>query len=558
MSMQPRPWPEVPQLTARVARAAFPKGSLAMRVRDELGPLFADAQFAQAFGRRGRRGISPGQLALVSVLQFADNLTDRQAADAVRGRIDWKYALGLELSDPGFDHTVLTGFRGRLLEHGLERRVLDVLLGRLGELGLVGGGGRQRTDSTHVLAVVRGLNALELVAETMRAALEALAAAAPSWLAGHLDPAWLDRYGARVEGYRLPKHAAERDQLRLAVGRDGYRLLAAVTATDAPAWLADLDAVKALHAVWLQRYCRTVTSDGEEVAWRASGDRPPGGALIQTPYDPQVRYGEKRGVGWAGYKVHLTETCDGVATGRPQLITNVATTDAAVPDARLTRRVHAGLAQRGLLPAEHLVDQGYTSAHLLVSSLGDHGVVLLGPVAGDSSPQGVARTGFDHTAFAIDFDRQQVTCPQGVTTSNWTKTRDRSNLPIIIARFPTKICRACPVRDHCTTARWTGRQLCFRPRDQHAALVRARAEQATHAWRQRYATRAGIEATIHQAVATTGMRRTRYVGLPKTHLGNIFAAAAVNLIRLDAYWTGTPLGKTRTTHLARLALTLTA
>src|SRR5919198_1516212 len=430
MSMQPRPWPEVPESTARVARAAFPKGSLAMRVRDELGPMFADAQFAQAFGRRGRRGISPGQLALVSVLQFADNLTDRQAADAVRGRIDWKYALGLELSDPGFDHTVLTGFRGRLLEHGLERRVLDVLLGRLGELGVV--------------------------------------------------------------------------------------------------------------------------------AWGASGDRPPGGALIQTPYDPQARYGEKRGVGWTGYKVHLTETCDGVATGRPQLITNVATTDAAVPDARLTRRVHAGLAQHGLLPAEHLVDQGYTSAHLLVSSLRDHGVVLLGPVAGDSSPQGVARTGFDHTAFAIDFDRQQVTCPQGVTTSNWTKTRDRSGLEVIIARFPTKICRACPVRDHCTTAKWTGRQLCFRPRDQHAALVRARAEQATHAWRQRYATRAGIEATIHQAVATTGIRRTRYVGLPKTHLGNIFAAAAINLIRLDAYWTGTPLGKTRTTHLARLALTLTA
>jgi transposase len=116
MSVQPRPWPEVVEQTAAVARAAFPKGTLAMRVRDELPGLFADEEFVSAFGGRGKPGISPGQLALVTVLQFAENLTDRQAADAVRGRIDWKYTLGLELTDPGFDHTVLTGFRQRLID----------------------------------------------------------------------------------------------------------------------------------------------------------------------------------------------------------------------------------------------------------------------------------------------------------------------------------------------------------------------------------------------------------------------------------------------------------
>jgi transposase len=129
-----------------------------MRVRDELPGLFADEQFASAFGARGKPGISPGQLALVTVLQFAENLTDRQAADAVRGRIDWKYALGLELTDPGFDHTVLTGFRQRLINHGLEEKVLDLLLARLAELGMVKAGGRQRTDSTHVLSAVRSVN----------------------------------------------------------------------------------------------------------------------------------------------------------------------------------------------------------------------------------------------------------------------------------------------------------------------------------------------------------------------------------------------------------------
>ncbi|WAZ26676.1 transposase [Streptomyces cinnabarinus] len=124
-----------------------------MRVRDELGEQFSDAEFAQAFGVRGRRGWSPGQLALVTVLQFAENLTDRAAAHRVRFGMDVKYALGMELDDPGFDASVLSEFRARLVEHGLEERALDLLLTTLKDKGLVKAGGRQRTDSTRVLAV---------------------------------------------------------------------------------------------------------------------------------------------------------------------------------------------------------------------------------------------------------------------------------------------------------------------------------------------------------------------------------------------------------------------
>ena len=162
MSMQPKPWPEVPAATARVARAAFRKGSLAMRARDELGTWYRDADFGAAYGVRGAPGMSPAQLAMVTVLQFAENLTDRQAADAVRGRLDWKYALGLALDDEGFDFSVLSEFRSRLAAAGLERALFDLLLERLRELGLVRPGGTQRTDSTHVLAAIRDLNRLEL------------------------------------------------------------------------------------------------------------------------------------------------------------------------------------------------------------------------------------------------------------------------------------------------------------------------------------------------------------------------------------------------------------
>src|SRR3954447_11593162 len=211
VSMSPCRLPGVPALTARVVRAAFARPSLAMRIRDELGELFSDEQFAAAFASRGRPGLSPGQLAMVTVLQFAAGLSDRQAAEAVRARIDWKYCLGLALDDPGFDFSVLSEFRARLVQHGLAGLVLDVLLERLVERGLVRAGGKQRTGSTHVISAVRDLDRTELAGESVRACLEALAVAAPDWLAGVIDvPDWAARYSARTVSWRLPTSKTER------------------------------------------------------------------------------------------------------------------------------------------------------------------------------------------------------------------------------------------------------------------------------------------------------------------------------------------------------------
>ncbi|MDI9889000.1 transposase [Streptomyces sp. HNM0645] len=264
MSLRPVAVPPVPETTARVARAVFRKSCLAMRVRDELGPLFCDEQFASAFPRRGGPALSPGQLAMVSVLQFAEGLTDRQAADAVRARIDFKYCLGLELDDPGFDFSVLSEFRDRLIAHGLEEQVLDTVLERLSGLGLLRAGGRQRTDATHVLAAVRAGGRMEFVGETMRASLEALAASAPSWLAdiARRHPAWEKRYGARCDSYRMPKGDSAREEWARTVGEDGFALLEAVHAPGAPQWLREIPAVQVLRMAWVQQYHR----DGEGCA----------------------------------------------------------------------------------------------------------------------------------------------------------------------------------------------------------------------------------------------------------------------------------------------------
>jgi transposase len=273
MSMRPLPAPEVPESTARVARAAFPRGCLAMRLRDELGAVFTNEQFASAFPRRGGPAVPPGMLAMVSVLQFAERLTDRQAAEAVRARIDWKYALSLQLTDPGFDYSVLSEFRDRLITHGLEQQILDAILTRCGELGLLRSGGRVRTDATHVIACVRDLNRLELCTETMRCALEALAVVAPSWLASTdaLCPDWVERYRQRADSYRLPKGEADRAAFAENVGGDGFELLDALAEPTAPAHLAELEAVRTLRAVWAQEYLR----DTNGIRWRERKERPP-------------------------------------------------------------------------------------------------------------------------------------------------------------------------------------------------------------------------------------------------------------------------------------------
>src|SRR5438477_3877040 len=210
MSLHPHIIEPVPDETARVARAAFPKGHPYLTFRDALGTIFQDEDFAALFPAWGQPGLPPWRLALVTIMQFRENLADRQAAEAVRARIDWKYLLSLELTDPGFDFSVLSEFRDRLLAGSAEELLLDKLLERCRAMGWLKARGPQRTDSTHVLAAVRVLNRLELVAETLRAALNAVATVAPDWLQAVSPLVWYERYGKRVEDTRLPQVQAKR------------------------------------------------------------------------------------------------------------------------------------------------------------------------------------------------------------------------------------------------------------------------------------------------------------------------------------------------------------
>lgn len=546
MSMRVRTMFDIPEETIQVARAAFPKGNVYMKMRDELGVIYTDHQFAGMFAWGGQPAEAPGLLAMVTIMQYAEGLSDRQTAEAVRSRIDWKYALGLELTDPGFDHSVLSQFRDRVIANEKEEQLLEQMLVRLQEKKLLKSRGQQRTDSTHVLAATRQLNRLECVGEALRQALNVLAEAAPEWLMQQITPDWFDRYLYRFETYRLPKKKSEREALQLQIGVDGVELLQAIYADEAPLWLRQLPAVQMLRQIWVQQYYL----EAETVYWRARDNMPPNQLLIQSPYEPDARNRTKRGLNWTGYTLHLTETCD---EDTPNVIVNTQTTPATTPDVKVTPQIHTALDKKKLLPGEHLVDTAYVDGNHLVSSRDDYQIDLVGPVPPDNSWQANTEQGFDIPCFQLDWDHERVICPEGQVSQQWVPRLDNRGNNVIEVRFARTACRACPSRAHCVRGQVSPRRLWLRPKLEHEALQYGRNRQQQPEFKQRYKIRAGVEGTISQGVRAFDLRRSRYIGLAKTHLQHVATAAAITLARVVAWLYDIPKAQTRSSKFAALA-----
>lgn len=479
-------------------------------------------------------------------LQFVEGLSDRAAADAVRSRIGWKYALSLGLADPGFDSSVLCEFRARLLDGNAEKFLFDRLLDVCRERKWLRRRGRQRTDSTHVLAAVHACNRLQCAVETLRHTLNSLAVVAPAWLRLHARPEWPERYAPRAFDHYVPPGKEARQAHAEVVGADGELLLSAIYAPDAPPWLREVPAVETLRRVWVQQYY--YPRDGL-VRWRTEKEGiPPARLVVSSPYDLDARLGRKRQTQWVGYKVYLAETCD---DGRPHLITHVATTAAPVADGAVTPEMHRALKGKKLLPRTHLVDTGFLDAALLAVSQRDYGVELVGPTRPDYKWQKRAGLGFEAGRFIIDWKKREAICPEGRTSSSWAPSVDRQQSPVIRIKFAKRECKACPSRVHCA-GKEARRTLTVRPEEQYKALQAARAREQTPEYALEYARRAGVEGTISQAVRAFGARRCRYVGVAKTHLQQVLAATALNFVRVAGWLAEVPVARTRQSAFVKL------
>jgi transposase len=479
-------------------------------------------------------------------------LTDRQAADAVRRCMDWKYALSLELTDPGCDFTLLHDVRLRLLAHEAGQRCLDTFLAACKARGWIKARGTQRTDSTRVLAAIRTLHRVEGVLEAMHWALNQLSDVAPAWVQPHIPPEWHPRYGLRSDQARLPKDASTREALARQIGADGSQLLDWVVTAESPPGLRELPALEAWRRIWVQHYDRCTAPGYEALRWRAGDEQPPSAVRMASPYDLEARYSGQRDTHWVGYTVHLTETCD---AGQPDVITQVLTTPATTQDRVMGPTVHRDLARRELLPGTHLLDSGYVDADLLVTAQTQHQIDVIGPPFGSYSRQRREGKGDDLQAFVIDWEAQQARCPQGHPSVNWRPGHDVSGDPVMRIRFDGATCRACPARPACTAAKGAPRQLTVRLQAHHEAIQAARQRQETTEFTAQYALRAGVESSLSQGIRRFDLRQSRYLGLARTHLQQLFNATAMTVVRVIAWLRGEPLGERRRQpgHLAQLA-----
>ncbi len=399
-----------------------------------------------------------------------------------------------------------------------------------------------------------GMNRLEPLGETLRAALDELATVAPDWLRGAAPAAWYQRYARRIEASRRPQSAAARKAYARTVGEDGFALLDLLERSEAARELRQLPKVELLRQVWARPFARAPAApsgDGGAVRLRGKDDLPSSAPAIESPYDPQARYRTRSGAVWTGSLVHLSESCADDAVHRR---THVMTTTATVHEAKCTAAIHQALAGKGLPPGEHLVDAAYIDAELLVRSRATLAIELIGPPRPNPAWQMKVEGGYGIDRFEIDWERKQARCPQGKSSPAWSRQTDHAGTPYISVLFRQADCAACLARSLCTRAKHQARHLKLQPRPEHEEALKAARERLTSKQGRRlYARRAGIEGTLSQGVRAFGLRRSRYRGLARTHLQHVATAAALNLERLAAWFRVVPRAATRTSRFAALA-----
>jgi transposase len=524
MSLHAQPLEAIPELTRRLAKTSFPKGTLAMNLRDNLGAVYEDPQFAHLFPKRGRAATAPWRLALVTVLQAAENLADGQAAEMVRGRLDWKYALSLTANDDGFDPSILSDFRQRLIDQDAVDALLSPILQVCRQRGWLKAGGQQRVDSTMVLATVRRLSSLETVGETIRALLNEIAEEEPDWLLSQIKPDWFDRYVHRFELQRFPKGKQAQEQMQQQVGEDGWHLLQATQSQQAPEVVRALPLVTVLQQVWNQHFER---KDGH-IRWR-DGPAVRNQERVVSPYDQEARESRKRDTEWFGSKVHLTETCG--QEDKVHLIIDVKSVPATWQDVQETIAIMQRVEAQDLKPEVMLMDKGYTSGEVL--TWGENAEVeIVGPVNDDSSWQD--KSGYGLSTFDIDWKNKKAICPQGQQSQIWRPGQGKRGEERVQVYFDPAVCQQCPVKAACTKSEKGGRTLTLTSEQAHTLIQKRRKEQYEKDFQEKYGQRSGVESTMSEGVRSHGMRRSRYVGLQKTQLQMTAIAAAMNLVRIHA------------------------
>jgi transposase len=502
---------EIPLTTREMVNRILPSNSVCRLLGEQAEKLIDEEALAGMYHQEGRGGINPVILSFVLILQFLENIPDRQAGLMVVMRMDWKYALRQELTWEGFDFTNLCNFRKRLYAHGQEYVIFNQLIAYLKQAGYIKSK-RQRTDATHVLGAIERMSRLELVWETLRLVLVALINADAKWVIDKLPAGFVTEHSEKRGDYRLSK--AKIEKAMLDAGRDGKWLLSQIETLGHPDW-KKLPEMHMLERVLAEQFELSEKADG---GLKAKSNQTACGDVIASPHDAAVRYSEKgRGTKWQGYKVQVTETIDHELA----LITDIGIHAAIEPDSPALDTIQQRLAQRDLLPDQQYVDSAYCNSKTLHHSQ-QRGIDLRG-VLGSYSHKPI---GFRLQDFQINVETRTAICPQGNLA---TVFNPASQADVAFHVHFGKQCQTCPVNALCTTEK-RGRSLELSPH--HDLMTKRRQEQTTEAFIKEMYARSRIESTICELARKHGLRQSRYRGHHKVDLQAAFTAVAVNLKRL--------------------------
>ena len=513
------PW-SMPSETERIGRALLKKDNAYRLIGDKLFANISEQEFADLYPSEGQPGLSPVILAFVAVFQFIEKLPDRQAVESLRVRMDWKYALHLPLEYEGFNFSVLSEFRDRLLEGQAEGRVFENLVKQIQGLGLIKEHGKQRSDSIAMLTKVRWLSRLEVAVETLGLAVVGVVNTEPDWSEEILPPSWEDQYGER---FVMQRHTEkEWQEYEANIGNDGQWLLKRLVDGSAPAGLQELSEVKLLQTVWAQQF----RAEAGQVVFQEI-KKYDGHTQIATPHDPEAHYSRKRHSEWIGSKVQVTDTDD---EGYPHIITDIVSTDSSLTDYEALPDIQDRLAQRHCTPAQHYVDAGYMSGFNLTNSA-HRQIDLIGPLAFPVTAQDLLVDGITQAQFHVDLQQKIVTCPQGHQARSPVQTEKGLRF-----QFRTQDCDACPLRSRCCAGKH-GRTI--RISDYYEVRQQACQRQKTQAFKQDYAQhRSGVEGSLSALTRGNGMRVSRYIGQKKRNLQALFTGCAANLQRTARWLAG--------------------
>jgi transposase len=507
----------VPQEIRTWGEKYLKQDSLYRVVGDQLlSSISADefaSEFMSMYSNTGRPSVNPIILSFVTIFQFLEELPDRIAAEDVRMRLDWKYALHLPLDDPGFHYSDLCNFRKRLAKHGKESLLFHQLLKRIQSLGFLKRRKHQRTDSTHILAVVGELSRIENLSESLRVSLRAIQKQDSAFYEMKTPSLYREHWSAPLSDYQMTD-SQRREALERA-GQDIHWLLSFLKdclETNRKTFLR-LPELEVLQTLFHQHFTvQHSQQDSQKVCLKKEADT--GKDKIQSPHEPEARYSEKRGKSWIGYKTHITETAN--EKGSVNFITDITTTNSCEQDNEALTGIQEKLAESDLKPEHQYTDKGYVTGENLSESA-KRDIQLMGEVS-QLNNKGL----FTADDFTIDYQTRTAICPAQCTSISWKEQETGKHKGEIQIRYGNQ-CNHCSLKERCTRNK-RGRRLTM--------LRKRREESKTDAFRELMKRRPAVEGTISEMVRVHGLRRSRYRGMAKTCFHSLMVGTALNLKRL--------------------------